>query len=226
MPICVELKYINVELGNKHICMLQENLMFLWMTLWQDWKNMYRIKGNVNSGSINKILMYLNSWKFLKCKGNWIRNLIIIRSVLVLKKILLKSRAPCGTPSTYETKVQALTFTCIKIPQLFISDCLTPGWMLWNLYFLAWEGYLFVRILLPCAGHKAKANLNSETARLWSLWGYKKFLRKSFGVKSFEPGFLFCLLIYQTSGLLIAPTFAGCYMYMCHALQLITPFPL
>jgi hypothetical protein len=169
--------------------------------------------------------MYLNSWEFLKCKGSWVRNLIILRRTLVLKKILLKSRAPCGTPSTYETEVQALTFTCIKIPQLFISDCLTPGWMLRNLCFLAGEGYLFVRILLPYAGHRAKANLNSERARQLCLWGCKKFLRKKFGVKLFKPGLLFCLLIYQTSGLLIAPTFAGCYMCTCHALQLIPPIP-
>jgi hypothetical protein len=176
MPICVELKYINMELGRKNICMFQENLMFLWTTLWQDWKNMYRIKGNVHWESRNKIL----------------------------KKILLKSCALCDTPSTYETKVQALTFTCIKIPQLFISDCLTPGWTLRNLCFLAWEGYLFVRILLPYAGHRAKADLNSKRARQLSLWGYKKFLRKNSGVKPFKPGFLFCLLIYQTSGLLTA----------------------
>jgi len=80
-------------------------------------------------------------------------------------------------------------------------------------------------MLLPYAGHRAKANLNSERARQLSLWGYKKFLRKNFGVKSFKLGFLFCLLIYQTSRLLTAPTFAGCYMLMCHALQLITPAP-
>lgn len=224
MPICVELIYINMELGRKHVCMFQENFMFLRTTLWQDWKNFYRIKGNVNWGSINKIVMYLNSWEFLKCKESWIRNLIIIRSTLVLKKILLKSCAPCGTPSTYETKVQALTCTCIKIPQLFISDCLTPGWTLWNLCFLAWEVYLFVRTLLLYAGHRTKAN--SERARQLSLWGYKKFLRKNSGVKPFKPGFLFCLLIYQTSGLLTAPTFAGCYMYTCHALQFITSAPL
>lgn len=145
-----------MELGRKHVCMFQENLMFFWM-FWHEWKNTCRIKRNLNSGSINKILIYLNSWEFLKCKGSWIRNLIIIRSTLVLK-----SRAPRGTPSTYETKVQALTFTCIKIPQLFISDCLTPGWMLWNLCFLAWEGYCCVKILLPFAGHRAKANLNSK----------------------------------------------------------------
>lgn len=116
-------------------------------------------------------------------------------------------------------------FTCIKIPQLFISDCLTCGWMLWNVCFLAWDGHHFVIMLLPYAGHRAKANLNSERARQLSLWGYKKFLRKNFGVKSFKLGFLFCLLIYQTSRLLTAPTFAGCYMLMCHALQLITPAP-
>jgi hypothetical protein len=79
--------------------------------------------------------------------------------------------------------------------------------------------------MLPCAGYRAKANLNSWRARQLSLWGYKKFLRKKFGVKLFKPVFLFCLLIYQTSGLLNAPTFAGCYMYMCRTLQLITPAP-
>jgi len=80
-------------------------------------------------------------------------------------------------------------------------------------------------MLLPYAGHRAKANLNSERARQLSLWGYKKFLRKNYGLKSFKPGFLFCLLIYQTSGLLIAATFAGCYMHMCRALHPITPAP-
>jgi len=32
-----------------------------------------------------------------------------------------------GTSSTYETNAQALTFTCIKIPQLFIADYITGG---------------------------------------------------------------------------------------------------
>jgi hypothetical protein len=80
-------------------------------------------------------------------------------------------------------------------------------------------------MLLPYAGHRAKANLNSKRARQLSLWGCKKFLMKNFGVKSFNPGFLFCLLIYETSGLLIAPKFADCYMHMYHVHQLITPAP-
>lgn len=45
-----------------------------------------------------------------------VRNLVIIKSTLVLKKILFKSEAPCGTTCAYGTKVKALTFTCIKIP--------------------------------------------------------------------------------------------------------------
>ena len=88
-----------------------------------------------------------------------------------------------GTSTTYQTKVQALTFTCIKIPQLFIYDILTGGWMLWNVCFLAWEGHHFLRMLLPYAGHRAKADLNSEWARQLCLWEYMKFLRKNFGVK-------------------------------------------